>query len=121
MQNSTSHPQDVSPTEARQGRRRTGLLTVMGAGIALALGGMLVVYLRWARTLFVADLVSPGREAQNPLLARELLNAIEYLQLNVDNIVGAHGRGAWSMDDLRKVALPLADPKPLPVTVENKE
>jgi hypothetical protein len=45
MQNSTSHPQDVSPTEARQGRRRTGLLTVMGAGIALALGGMLVVYL----------------------------------------------------------------------------
>ena len=45
MQNSTSHPQDVSPTEARQGRRRTGLLTVMGAGTALALGGMLVVYL----------------------------------------------------------------------------
>ena len=41
----TDHPTDVTPTEARQGRRRPGLLSVMGFGIAIALAGMLVVFL----------------------------------------------------------------------------
>ncbi|MDX1293561.1 MAG: hypothetical protein R3265_12185 [Hyphomonas sp.] len=41
MQN-TSHHNDVSTVEARQGRRRKGLLTVMGASMVIALLGMLL-------------------------------------------------------------------------------
>ena len=37
----TTHQEEVSTTEARQGRRRTGLLSVMG--IVIALVGMLLV------------------------------------------------------------------------------
>jgi hypothetical protein len=38
----TIHKDEVSTTEARQGRRRTGLLSVMGIGILIALVGMLL-------------------------------------------------------------------------------
>ncbi len=38
----TTHQEEVSTTEARQGRRRTGLLSVMGIGIIIALVGMLL-------------------------------------------------------------------------------
>ncbi|MBO6584452.1 MULTISPECIES: hypothetical protein [unclassified Hyphomonas] len=39
----TTHQEEFSTTEARQGRRRTGLLSVLGIGIVVALVGMLLV------------------------------------------------------------------------------
>lgn len=52
MQDST-HEDDLSTVEARQGRRRMGLLSVMGIGIAIALVGMLLA-------LAVTGLLSPS-------------------------------------------------------------
>lgn len=40
----TSNEKEVTPTEARQGRRRTGLLTVMAIGIVIALVGMVLAF-----------------------------------------------------------------------------
>ncbi|WP_273014592.1 MULTISPECIES: hypothetical protein [Hyphomonas] len=40
----THNEKEVSTTEARQGRRRTGLLNVMAIGIVIALIGMLLAF-----------------------------------------------------------------------------
>ncbi|GAB4191698.1 MAG: MBL fold metallo-hydrolase [Wenzhouxiangellaceae bacterium] len=64
--------------------------------------GMLAVYLRKDKLLFVSDLYSPGRDAQHPLWARELLNAIEWRGLQVDKIVGSHGHGWSDVEALRQ-------------------
>lgn len=63
--------------------------------------GMILVYFRHAKTLFTSDLYSPGRSAQHQLWPRELLDTIEWLNLDVHHIVGSHGKGAADMDDLR--------------------
>ncbi len=48
----THNEKEVSTTEARQGRRRTGLLNVMAIGIVIALIGMLLAFAITAETIF---------------------------------------------------------------------
>jgi len=52
--------------------------------------------------VFVADLYSPGRTAQNPLLAEEFQRALAWHGLNGVTISGAHGRGAVPYAALRR-------------------
>lgn len=55
--------------------------------------GMLAVRVDDAGLIFVSDLYSPGRDAQNPLLARQFLRALEWHGLASGTLVGAHGSG----------------------------
>lgn len=64
--------------------------------------GMLVVYSRRNKTLFTADLFSPGRQTQHPVWSKELLNTIDWLNLEVKYLVGGHGQGAVSLVELRR-------------------
>lgn len=66
---------------------------------------MLVAYLPGERVLFVADIYNPGL----PIVlfadgARELLDEVTRLGLDVERIAGAHAMGTATMDDLRTVA-----------------
>jgi glyoxylase-like metal-dependent hydrolase (beta-lactamase superfamily II) len=65
--------------------------------------GMLMVYLPDQRLIFNSDLYSPGRETQHQLWASELLQAIRFLKLPVDRLVGAHGRGSGTLEELERV------------------
>ncbi len=65
--------------------------------------GMLMVYLPDQRLIFNSDLYSPGRETQHQLWASELLQAIRFLRLPVDRLVGAHGRGSGTLEELERV------------------
>nr|WP_268885129.1 MBL fold metallo-hydrolase [Iodidimonas gelatinilytica] len=65
---------------------------------------MLAVYLPEDGLMFVSDLFSPGRSAQNPLLASELLNAIRFQGLAVSRLVGGHGRGVEPLSALEAAA-----------------
>lgn len=64
--------------------------------------GMLVVYLERENLLYTSDLYSAGRPTQHPLWSRELLNAIDWHDLEVDYLVGGHGQGAEPIDKLRE-------------------
>lgn len=64
--------------------------------------GMLVVYLPQEKLLFVSDLFSPGSQ-RGGVGAKELLTAITQYGLQVEFIVGGHGRGVASLADLRTV------------------
>ena len=64
---------------------------------------MLVVHLPSQRLLFNSDLFSPGREAQHPLWAAELLFGIRHHGLDVAKIVGGHGHGAEPLAALEEL------------------
>lgn len=55
--------------------------------------GMLAVRVDDAALTFVSDLYSPGRDAQNPLLARQFLRALEWHGLASGALVSSHGSG----------------------------
>ncbi|WP_043765226.1 MBL fold metallo-hydrolase [Algiphilus aromaticivorans] len=55
--------------------------------------GMLAVRVDDAGLTYVSDLYSPGRDVQNPLLARQFLRALEWHGLASGTLVGAHGSG----------------------------
>lgn len=62
---------------------------------------MFAVHVPDARHVFVADIYSPGREAQNPLLAEEFHRALKWHGLTNVTLSGGHGRGAESFDNLQ--------------------
>ena len=66
--------------------------------------GILGVYVPDQALFFNADLYSPGRETQHPLWSSELLQAIRFLGLPVELLVGGHGRGSQPLDDLVRAA-----------------
>lgn len=55
--------------------------------------GMLAVYVPDQKLLFNSDLYSPGRPTQQKVWAQELLDAIEFYELDVKTHVGGHGMG----------------------------
>ncbi|GER08465.1 hypothetical protein GCM10007972_26300 [Iodidimonas muriae] len=65
---------------------------------------MLAVFLPEEGLMFVSDIYSPGRSAQNPLLSSELLNAIRFQGLAVSRLVGGHGRGVEPLSALEAAA-----------------
>lgn len=65
---------------------------------------MLAVYLPAQGLLFNNDLFSPGREAQNPLWASELLSMIRFYGLDVSHLVGGHGNGVEPLAALEQAA-----------------
>lgn len=65
--------------------------------------GMLAVRVDDAGLTFVSDLYSPGREAQNPLLARQFLHALEWHDMIAGTLVGAHGSGTEPMSKLMEL------------------
>jgi len=65
--------------------------------------GMLMVYLPGQRLVFNADLYSPGRETQHQLWASEFLQAIRVRGLAVDQLVGGHGRGGGTLQELEEM------------------
>lgn len=65
--------------------------------------GMLMVYLPDQRLVFNADLYSPGRETQHQLWASEFLQAVRVRGLAVDQLVGAHGRGGGTLQELEQL------------------
>lgn len=64
--------------------------------------GMLAVYIRNDKTLITSDLYSPGRDAQHPIWSKELVDAIEWLNIDVKRVVGTHGRGDISFADMKE-------------------
>ena len=64
---------------------------------------MLMVLVPDQKLLFNTDLYSPGRTTQQPLWSKELYYAIRFYGLNVDHLVGGHGRGASPLSKLRQL------------------
>lgn len=62
--------------------------------------GMLAVRVDDAGLTFVSDLYSPGREAQNPLLARQFLRALQWHGMTGGTLAGAHGHGTEPVSKL---------------------
>ncbi|MHA7834423.1 MAG: MBL fold metallo-hydrolase [Algiphilus sp.] len=60
--------------------------------------GMLAVRVDDLGLTYIADLYSPGREAQSPVLAREFHQAMAWHGLANGSLIGAHGKGVepWS-------------------------
>lgn len=54
---------------------------------------MLVAYFPEEKLLFATDIYSPGRPKQPPNFPGELLNAIEFYDLDVERLIGGHGGG----------------------------
>lgn len=55
--------------------------------------GMLAVRVEDLALTYVADLYSPGRDAQSPVLAREFHQAMAWHGLANGSLIGAHGKG----------------------------
>lgn len=70
--------------------------------------GMLMVYLPDQQLVFTADLYSPapGRDLQHKLWASELLQAIRFRGVSVNSIVGGHGRGLSTLEELEQLVSP---------------
>jgi glyoxylase-like metal-dependent hydrolase (beta-lactamase superfamily II) len=65
--------------------------------------GMLVAYLPREKLLFVSDLFSPGAPRQVPAWCQELLDALQRFGLQVERIVGGHGKVS-ALAELRQAA-----------------
>lgn len=63
--------------------------------------GMLAVRVDDAALTFVADLYSPGREAQSPQLARQFYSALSWHGLASGDLIGSHGSGTQPVGALR--------------------
>lgn len=64
---------------------------------------ILAVYVPDEKLLFNTDLYSPGRAAQQKVWAKELLDAIEFHEIDVWKHVGAHGKGTKRHEHLVEV------------------
>lgn len=80
--------------EVDLGNRRLQIINVPNSHAA----GMLAVRIDDLALTFVADLYSPGRDAQSPVLAREFHQAMTWHGLADGTLIGAHGKGTepWS-------------------------
>jgi glyoxylase-like metal-dependent hydrolase (beta-lactamase superfamily II) len=62
--------------------------------------GMFGVYLPDERMIFIPDIYSPGQESRNNLWASEALSAVLFLEVPVERLVGAHGRGTNTLVEM---------------------
>lgn len=62
--------------------------------------GYLAVYVPDEKLAFNSDLYSPGRPAQQKTWAKELLDAIEFHEIDVETHVGGHGNGTQPHEHL---------------------
>lgn len=65
--------------------------------------GFLAVYVPDEKLLFNTDLYSPGAAAHQKAWAKELLEAVEFYDIDVDTDVGAHSGGSKPHEDLVKL------------------
>lgn len=103
------------------GNRRLQIINVPNSHAA----GMLAVRVDDLALTFVADLYSPGRDAQSPVLAREFHQAMTWHGLANGTLIGAHGKGTepWSalVDRLREVHPPWTVPAMAPTAADTKQ
>ena len=65
--------------------------------------GMLGVYIADERMLFINDIYSAGQEVRHPLWGSEALSAVRFLDVPVERVVGAHGRGTNTLAEMEAV------------------
>lgn len=89
-----------------------GKTTLAGIGRAIEVypilaghaDGFIAPYVPDAKLLFNADMYSPGRPTQKTLWVKELLDAVEFYDIDVKTHVGGHGNGSKPHQDLIELA-----------------
>jgi len=83
-------------TEIVIGGRTIGLYDVPTSHVA----NMLMVHIPDEELIFNSDLYSPGRATQHALWASELLQAVKFSGVPVSRLVGGHGQGTGTLEEL---------------------